>query len=141
MTEIDPNNPFTRDLLRSLTAAVRAQPNETEAEYADRIAAVTTAWAAYRPRDPAEQMLAAQIVGAHFAALDSLARAAEAEDPAQADRHTRSYFTMTRTMQSMIRLLDDQQKRPAISAPPMPAIEPVPPPRHRPVRQKTPPAP
>ena len=28
-TAIDPNNPFTRDLLRSLTATIRAQPDET----------------------------------------------------------------------------------------------------------------
>ena len=130
--QIDPNNPFTRDLLRSLAATVRAQPNETPAEYAERFAAVTTAWAAFRPRDPMEQLLAAQIVGAHYAALDCLTKAAETEDPAQADRHSRSYVTLTRTMQNMIRLLADQQQRPAIADQPMPAIEPIPLPRRRP---------
>ena len=38
-----PNDPFTRDLLRSLVATVRAQPDETEAEYAERFTAVTAA--------------------------------------------------------------------------------------------------
>ena len=49
-TEIDPNNPFTHDLLRNLVATVRAQADETDAEYAERFAAVTTAWAAFHPR-------------------------------------------------------------------------------------------
>ena len=133
-TPIDRNTPFTRDLLRSLTAAIRAQPDETDAEYAERFAAATTAWAAFHPRDPLEQMLAAQIVGAHYAALDSLNKAAETEGPAQADRHRRSYVTLTRTM---IRLLADQQQRPVVTAPPMPAVEPIPPPRRRPPEPKT----
>ena len=83
---IDPNNPFTQDLLHSLTATLRAQPNETGAEYETRFAAATAAWASFRPRDPMEQMLAAQIVGAHYGALDCLNRAMEAEDPALADK-------------------------------------------------------
>ena len=132
-----PNDPFTRDLLRSLVATVRAQPDETEAEYAERFTAVTAAWASYRPRDPQEQMLAAQIVGAHYAALDCLSKAARTEDQAQADRHTRSHAAMTRTMQNMIRLLANQQQRPVVTAPPMPAIEPIPQPRRRPPEPKT----
>jgi hypothetical protein len=136
-TQIDPNNPFTRDLLRSLAATVRAQPNETPAEYAERFAAVTTAWAAHRPRDPMEQLLAAQIVAAHYAALDCLNKAADTEDPAQAGRQTRFYATLTRTIQNMIRLLADQQRRPAIAAQPMPAIEPIPPLRRRPAEPIT----
>jgi hypothetical protein len=130
-TPIDPNNPITRDLLRSLAATVRAQMDETEAEYADRFAAVTTAWASYRPRDPQEQMLAAQIVGAHYAALDCLTQVAETQDPAQAERHRRSHAALTRTMQNMIRLLADQQRLPAIAMPPMPAIAFIPQPRRR----------
>jgi hypothetical protein len=45
MTEIDPNTPFTENLLRSLAATILAQSDETEAEYADRFAAAT-AWKA-----------------------------------------------------------------------------------------------
>ncbi len=135
MTQIDPTDPFTRDLLRDLTATRRAQPNETDAEYAERFAAAATAFAALRPRDPAEQMLAAQIVSAQYAALDCLARAAEAGDPALADKHQRSYALMNRAMGNAIRLLEKQQKQPAESLPP-PAFAPIPPPRRRPPEAK-----
>jgi hypothetical protein len=90
--------------LRSLTATIPAQPNETGA--------------ALHPRDPAEQTLAAQIVAAHYAALDCLSKAAETENPAQADHLRRSYTMMTRTMQNRIRLLERQQQNPAAAAPP-----------------------
>jgi hypothetical protein len=79
-----------------------------------------------------EQMLAAQIVGANYAALDCLNRAMETEDPAQADRLRRSFATMNRTMRDTLRLLTlRQQRRPAVSAPPMPAIAPIPPRRRQ----------
>ena len=135
---IDPNNPFTRDLLRSLAGTVRAQPDETEAEYQERFAAATAAWAAFRPRDPVEQMLAAQIVGTHYAALDCLTKAMEAEDPAQADRLRRSYATMNRTMRDMMRVLTREQQRPADSLAPPGAIEPVARPRRSPLAPKPP---
>ena len=130
------NNAFTRDLLRTLVATVRAQPDETEAEYAERFNAVTAAWASYRPRDTQEQMLASQIVGAHYAALDCLSNAVQTDDQAQIDHRTRSHTAMIRTMQNMIRLLADQQQRPLVAAPPMPAIELIPPPRRRPPAPK-----
>ena len=136
-TEIDPNNAFTRDLLRNLVGAVRAQPDETEAEYDERFTAVTTAWAAFRPRDTLEQMLAAHIVGAHHAGLDCLSRAVAVEDSALADRLRRSYATMVRTMRDTMRLLDRQQQRPADTAPPMMALAPIPPPRPRPPEPNT----
>jgi hypothetical protein len=58
-TPIDPNNPFTRNLLRSLAGTVRALSDETEAEYAERFAAAAAAGAAFHPHDPMEQLLAA----------------------------------------------------------------------------------
>jgi len=131
-TPIDPNTPFTRNLLGGLTATIPAQPDETDDEYAERFTAATTAWAAFKPRDPVEQMLAAQIVAAHHAALDCLNKAVETEDAALADRLRRSHATLTRTMRDMMRLLDRQQQRPVTEAPVMPAIAPVPPPRRRP---------
>ena len=130
-TEIDPNNPFTQNLLRTLTATIPAQPDETDAEYAKRFAAASMAWAAFRPRDIVEQMLTAQIVAAHYAALDSLTKAAETDDLTKAERLRRSHATMTRTMGTMMRLLDQHQQRPANTAP-APAFEPIPPPRRRP---------
>lgn len=131
MTPIDPTDPFTRDLLRSLTATRRAQPNETETEYAERFAAAATAFAAFRPRDPVEQMLAAQIVSAQYTALDCLSRAVEAEDPAMADKHHRTYALMNRAMGNAMRLLEKQRKQPAEAIPP-PAFAPIPPPRRPP---------
>ena len=131
-TEIDPNNAFTRDLLRNLVGTVRGQPDETEAEYDERFAAVTAAWAAFRPRDTLEQMLAAHIVGAHHAGLDCLSRAMAVEDSALADRLRRSHATMVRTMRDTMRLLDRQQQQPADTAPPVLALAPIPPPRPRP---------
>jgi hypothetical protein len=133
-TQIDPNTPFTRDLLRSLTATVPAQPDETDAEYAERFAAVTTAWAAFRPRDTVEQMLAAQIVAAHYAAIDSLARAAETDDSTKAERLRRSHATMSRTMRDLMRVLESRQQRPADTEAP-PDIEPISRPRRRPAEQ------
>ncbi len=91
---IDPNAPFTRDLLHSVTATLRAQADETDAEYAERFAAATTAVAAFRPRDPVEQMLAAHIVAAQYAGLDCLNRAMEAENPLVADKLRRSFAAM-----------------------------------------------
>jgi hypothetical protein len=125
MTQIDPNIPFTRDLLRTLTATIPAQPDETEAEYADRSAAAATGWAAFHPRDTVEQMLAAQIVAAHYAALDCLTRAVETEDTTKAERLRRSHATMTRGMRDTMRQLDQRQQHPADTEAP-PAIEPIP---------------
>ena len=135
-TEIDPNNPFTRDLIRNLVGTVRAQADETDAEYAERFAAVTTAWAAFHPRDTLEQMLAAHIVGAHHAGLDCLSRAMSVQDSALADRLRRSYATMVRSMRDTMRLLDRQQQSPAVVAPPVMAIAPIPQPRRQPPEAK-----
>ena len=131
-----PIDPFTQNLLRTLVATIPAQPDETDTEYEERFAAATTAWAAFRPRDTVEQMLAAQIVAAHHAALDCLTRAAETEDPARADKLRRSHATMTRTMRDLMRLLETRQQRSADTQAPL-AIEPIPKPRRRPAEPKT----
>jgi hypothetical protein len=135
-TEIDTNTPFTQNLLRSLVATIPAQPNETDAEYAKRFAAAATAWAAFRPRDTVEQLLAAQIVAAHHSALDCLSQAADTEDLAQADKLRRSHATMARTVRDMMRLLESRQKRPADTQA-LPAIEPIPKARRRPAEPIT----
>jgi hypothetical protein len=128
--------PFTQNLLRTLAATIPAQPDETEAEYAERFTAAATAWAGFRPRDTVEQMLAAQIVGAHYAALDSLARAAETEDDMKAERLRRSHATMIRAMRDTMRLLEIHQKRPADTEA-VAAIAPIAPPRRRPAEEKS----
>ena len=131
-----PIDPFTQNLLRTLVATIPAQPDETDTEYEERFAAATTAWAAFRPRDTVEQMLAAQIVAAHHAALDCLTRAAETENQTQADKLRRSHATMTRTMRDLMRLLETRQQRSADTQAPL-AIEPIPKPRRRPAEPKT----
>lgn len=120
----------------SLAGTLRAQADETNAEYEERFAAATTAWASFHPRDPMEQMLAAQIVAANYAGLDCLNRAMEADDPAQAERLRRSYAVMMRTVRDTMRLLDRQRMQPAEAAPSPPVIEPAPPPRRRPPEAK-----
>ena len=120
----------------SLAGTLRAQADETNAEYEERFAAATTAWASFHPRDPREQMLAAQIVAANYAGLDCLNRAMEADDPAQAERLRRSYAVMMRTVRDTMRLLDRQRMQPAEAAPSLPVIEPAPPPRRRPPEAK-----
>ena len=134
---IDPTDPFTRTLLRSITATMRAQPNETEAEYAARFNTATIAFATFSPRDPMEQMLAAQIASAQFAGFDCLDQAATAEDPLVADKLRRTFAQMNRAMGVATRLLDQKQKRPDEAlAPPPPAIEPIPPLRRQPPAPK-----
>jgi hypothetical protein len=64
-----------------------------------------------------EQMLTAQIVGAHNAALDCLDRAAETDDAAQADRLRRSFATVNRSMRDTLQLLTLRQQLPAAVAP------------------------
>lgn len=126
---IDPNDPFIRNLLRSITAAMRAQPNETEAEYAARFNTATIAFTTFSPRDPMEQMLAAQIVAAQLAGFDCLNQAVATGEPLVADKLRRTFAQMNRAMDVAIRLLDKKQKRPDDAlAPPPPAIEAIPPP-------------
>ncbi len=140
------DSPFTRNLLGTLTDSVRALPNETEAQYKDRYTAVVIAFAAYAPRDPIEQMLAAQIVAAHHAALDCLVQAMAAEDALTHARLHRIHASLNRAINTTMRLLSKAQARPADSLPPPPVIEdrvqPAPvvtakPPQH-PIRRENP---
>ena len=133
--ETDCDTPYTRTLLRTLVATFRAKPNETEAEYKERYAAVVIAFAAFAPRDPIEQMLAAQIVAASQAALDCMAQAMVAEDSVTQAALHRSYAAFNRTVNATMRTLTKAQARPAASLAPPPVIEaPAQPPRLRLVR-------
>ena len=120
---IDYNTDFILTLLRTLTNTARAKPNETEAEYKQRYTAIATAFAAFAPRDPIEQMLAAQFIAAHHAALDCLALAMAAEDQAEHTRLHRIHATLNRAMNTTLRHLAKAQARPADSLAPPPEIE------------------
>ena len=117
------NTAFTRGLLLALTATTRAKPHETEAEYKERYTAIATAFASFAPRDSLEQMLAAQFVAAHHAALDCLAQAMAAEDAQAHDRLHRVHAGLNRAMNTTMRLLTKAQARPAESLRPPPVIE------------------
>ena len=117
------DTPFSRSLLPILTSTIRAKPDETEAEYKERYTAIVTAFAAFAPRDPVEQMLAAQLVAAQYAALDCLAQAAVAEDSATHARLHRIHASLNRSVNTNMRLLLKAQERPAESLPTPPAIE------------------
>ncbi len=121
--DISYDTPFSRNLLRILTSTIRARPNETEAEYKERYTAIVTAFAAFAPRDPVEQMLAAQLVAAQYAALDCLAQAAAAEDATTHDRLFRIHASLTRAADIAMRHLTKAQERPAATLPPPPVIE------------------
>lgn len=124
-TPIDTNNPFTKNLLQALVSVARAQPNETPAEYTARTTAVVSAWAAFGPRDPVEQMLAGQIVGAHYAALECLTLAMQAEDLVTQGRLQRNYATLNRVMLVTMRALTKLKERPDDVLAPQPVVEPV----------------
>ena len=124
-TQIDYNNPFIINLLCTLVTAARAQPDETEPEYNARYTAVVTAWAAFAPRDPLEQMLAAHIVGAHYAALECLTLAMQAEDLVTQGRLQRNYATLNRVMLVTMRALTKLKERPDDVLAPQPVVEPV----------------
>ena len=116
---IDYDAPFTVNLLQALSGAARAQPNETEAEFNTRYAAVVTAFAAFAPRDPLEQMLAAQAVAAHHAALECMTLAMLTEDLAEQGRLRGRFATLNRSMRDTMRTLTKMQERPANSLPPI----------------------
>ena len=130
---LDFSNIATREILRTLAGMIRAQANETEAEYAERFTATATAFAAFQPRDLLEEMLAAQIVGAHHAILDSLAEAMRSDDPRQAERLRRAAAVMSELMPRTMHILAQLRQRSAEAlAPPPPVITPEPPPRRHP---------
>jgi hypothetical protein len=130
---IDPTEPTIRNLLLLVTAAARAQPDETAAEYAARFAAATAAWAAFSPRDHEERWIAAQIVGTRQAAFDTLIRATETDSNVEATRLHAGHAGLIRTMTNLMALLEKLRQRPAeaLAAAPDVAFAPIPPLRRR----------
>lgn len=126
---IDPNEPTVRTILLLVTAAARAQPDETAAEYAARFASATAAWAAFRPRDHEERWIAAQIVGARQAAFEALIRAAETDSNVEAARLHAGHAGLIRAMTQLMALLEKLRQRPAeaLSDAPDAAFAPIPP--------------
>ena len=125
--------PFTKNLLGTLVATAKAQPNETETEYNARYAAIVTAWVAFGPRDPLEQMLAAQAVAAHYAALECLTLAAQTGDPIEQGKMHSRFAALSRSMRDTMRVLVTLRERPSDALPPPPVVKPEPPLRRAPI--------
>ncbi len=143
VTTLDLDSSFTRHLLRTVMDTARAKPNETGAEYNERYSAAAAALAAFGPRDPLEQMLAAQLVAANYAALDCLDRAMAERDPVRQSQMYRAHSQLTNTINTTTRALARAQKRGADALVPQPgnqvpaqpvtggALQPRQQPRHR----------
>jgi hypothetical protein len=105
--------PFAKDLLRSLIGTIWTPEDETEEEQHLRYHAAFTALAALGPRDPVEQMLAAQAVGAHNAVMECFRRAMLPElDPRIADRLRANAATMGRMMRDTLCALKQRMSSP-----------------------------
>jgi hypothetical protein len=122
---MDPNletllkTPFGRLLMHTIQQVLPARMDDT-----DLLQAAFEAFAAFGARTPVEQMLAAQAVAAHFAAMDCYRQAiAPDADPRTADRARGKAAAMARTMRDTMKLLDRRQKPPeseTVSPPPPP---------------------
>ena len=104
--------PLGKMLLATLDAAM--PPGGTPE---DRQKAAYAALAAHEPQDSVEQILAAQAVAAHFAAMECFRQAMQPDaDPKTADRARGRAATMARTMRDAMRSMA-QHRRQAKAAP------------------------
>ena len=102
---------FVAYLNRMLAGAVRAQPNETPDERAERCCQTRTLFASYAPRDAIEAMLAAQIVAAAFGALDCQQLATGTQDARAIARFNAQVLAYQRASASAEKRLEKAQRR------------------------------
>ena len=103
---------FATFMTRVLVSTIRAQPDETPDERANRCKQAHTLWASYVPRDAIEQMLATQIVGSVFAAADCLQLAAATQDARSIARFNGQALAFQRATASAEKRLEKAQLRP-----------------------------
>ena len=114
-----------QNIVRSLAETLWIPEGMTDAEMTIRAGAAFTAWAAFAPSDPVEQMLAVQAVGAHHAAMECFRRAMMPEvGPDITDRLRTSAARMGRMMRDTLKALTAYRARP------MPAQHPAQTPMH-----------
>lgn len=95
----------------------------------DVIQAGYDAFAAFGARDPIDQMLAAQAVAAHFAAMAYFQAAMNPDaDERAADRARKGAVAMGRSMRDTIKMLEQRKQQPAPQPEPAPQANPEPPP-------------
>ena len=105
--------PFVQNIVRSLAETLWIPEGMTDAEMTIRAGAAFTAWAAFAPSDPVEQMLAVQAVGAHHAAMECFRRAMMPEvGPDITDRLRTSAARMGRMMRDTLKALTAYRARP-----------------------------
>ncbi len=112
LASTDLDTPSTGYFLRIVADSLRAQPDETPAEYEERFTAAASAWRAFNPRDQLEQWVAGQLVAAHHAALDNLTRAMETPDNGEAAQLRGGHAGLVRTIESLMRQLEQLKQRP-----------------------------
>jgi hypothetical protein len=103
ITEALPHLPaaIVRETVDTLIAVLPPPPTDTPHDRAARDAAAIATIATLRPADAAEALLAAQIVGAHFNAMDRLHAASQPGQPVKDIlRHRSEATAMMRQMQS-----------------------------------------
>ncbi len=103
---------FATFMTRIVVSTIRAQPDETPDERANRCKQAHTLWASYVPRDAIEQMLATQIVGSVFAAADCLQLAAATQDARSIARFNGQALAFQRATASAEKRLEKAQLRP-----------------------------
>ncbi len=102
---------FATYMTRVLVSTIRAQPDETPEERANRCKQGHTLWASYVPRDAIEQMLATQIVTSVFGAADCLQLAASTQDARLIARFNGQALAFQRATAAAEKRLEKAQQR------------------------------
>lgn len=103
------NREFTEALVRSVADSLWLPPGAAAAgpEIHPKLVAALAAVRAFRPRDEAEGMMAAQAVALHQGAMECLRRAMlPAQSPEAVERLHRQAAGLTRAMAELVRALD-----------------------------------
>ncbi len=98
-------------MTRVAVGTIRAQPDETPQERANRCKQAHTLWASYHPRDAIEQMLAMQIVSSVFGAADCQQLAASTQDARSIARFNGQALAFQRATASAEKRLEKAQLR------------------------------
>lgn len=116
-SQLDPS--LVASLLDDLAKMAPADKDDSEAAHARRREAARILFEAMQPRDALESALAARAVAAHYAAMDSYARAAR---PGTSDENSirlrNSAFAASRSFDAALRTLDKRRAQP-----PQPRVE------------------
>jgi hypothetical protein len=103
---------FTDDLLATMMAALPSPERETVDQTTHRVTAAMIAIRSFDAQEPIEAILASHVLIAHHAAMACYRRAAQAnQPPARASRLFSSAASLSRTMTSALRSLDQHQAR------------------------------